>query len=202
VATRRCDSPGPGSYVRRSGRRSFPQSRDCGFLREERRSSRVTIDRGYFAASGSLSGPMKHSRRRLSHRLPISPCGRAFLSLSYSRPRDLPAVPDGVCRRRLLSPACRLPTSAQVERSSRDRAPWVDLRTIVRSPTLRMTTRKGAFAPLPGMSASPTFNSLSTIGSNAEITRMAQRTGRIDSASLRRAGGASLPANPALLQDA
>jgi len=101
---------------------------------------------GVLPSGRSLSGPTRHSRHRLFCYLPISPCGRAFFSLSFSRLRDLPAVPDGVDRRRLLSPACRLPSSAQVGRSARDRTPWVDLQVFA-SPTHQLHIRRPCEVP-------------------------------------------------------
>jgi hypothetical protein len=140
---------------------------------------------GVLPSGRSLSGPTRHSRHRLFCYLPISPCGRAFFSLSFSRLRDLPAVPDGVDRRRLLSPACRLPSSAQVGRSARDRTPWVDLQVFA-SPTPHTATLRGAKSN--HRRACPCRpRSWTSIGSNAEIRHQAGKPSVLLQQAYRRA---------------
>ena len=116
----------------------------------------LTLQPPLFAAPGAtawLPNSVFGSVSQDTHRQALA--GLSWLS--FSRPRDFPAVPEPGPGPAPAVTSRRLPTPAHVPRTSlcrQARSPWADLQPCGRSPTLHMT------APMQthqGLSASPPF---------------------------------------------
>jgi hypothetical protein len=130
-----------------------------------------------------LLRPIPGSQTAFSAASPKTLTGKPFLRLglswlSFSRPRDLPAVPERGQRPAPTVTSRRLPTPAHVQRTCRyrqARSPWADLRPYGRAPTSRHdgpdAHASGCFriAPIPRAGAKTPAREQIAIGSNAEI---------------------------------
>ena len=145
--------------------------------------------------------PLTHRQEAFAfrHRLRMRSLARAFapFMVELFAPPDLLEYPSLVIGPAPAVTSRRLPTAAHVERTSRARTPQEDLRSNDRSPALSTTALAKDKSPVhQSLSASPPLrgHKEKTIGSNAEITRLAYKTSRITSASLRRTQQAILMA--------